>query len=115
MATSQSLPGYPNYAGHKVHEVYELVGPSSYSTGGQALTASQFGYGGFDAVHVAGLSLSGTYFGRAQYLPVDAAPSANLLATPNVKIVWYVVATGAEVAAAVDLSGEILRLDMWMI
>jgi hypothetical protein len=56
-----------------------------------------------------GLSYSGTYYCRVQYLPIDAAPTAQNQSVYKVNILWYVLATNAEVAPAVDLSGEVVR------
>lgn len=113
MNAQQSAPlmGYFQNFGTKNAGVFELAGPTLYAAGGQTLNASQFGMGGFDFVDAGGgLSYSGTYYCRIQYLPVDAAPSAQ---TPGgntqVKVVWYVLATNAE-AGAIDLSTEIVRL-----
>lgn len=104
------LPGYENQFGTKKKEVFELTGPAAYAAGGQLVSASDLGWGGFDEVHVPGLSLSGTFLVRTQYLPIDAAPSVPLGAARTVKLIWIVVATGAEVAALVDLSGEVIRV-----
>jgi len=115
MPSSIALPGYASQgpAGKRTN-IVELVGPVLYAAGGQTLTAAQFGHGGFDFVSCNGLSYSGTYFGRVQYLAVDAAPSALKGAVPSVKIKWFVVSTGAE-AGAIDLSGEILRIFMILV
>ncbi len=104
------LPGYENIFGTKKAFVGELNGPVSYATGGQTVNASQLGWGGIDYASVSALSLSGTFFGRIQLLPIDAAPSVPLGSTASFKVIWVVLATGVEVAAAVDLSTEILRL-----
>lgn len=104
------LPGYENIFGTKKAFVGEMAGPDAYAAGGAELRASTLGWGGFDAVQVVGLSYSGTYYCYVQYLPVDAAPSDRKDAVPAVSILWYVRATGAQVADEVDLSGEIIRL-----
>lgn len=103
------LPGYEQLWGSKKAFLGELVGPTLYASGGQTVNASQLGWGGFDMVQAPCLSLSGTYMARVQLLPLDAAPSEFLGACASVKVVWYVVATGAE-AGAVDLSTEVMRL-----
>ncbi len=105
------LPGYQQYWGTKLAFVGEVVGPKSYVTGGQTIQASQLGWGGFDFVNAGGsLSYSGTFYCRVQYLPVDAAPSVFNPGVKSIKLLWYVLATNAEVAGAVDLSAEIVRL-----
>jgi len=112
MNPSQLVPmdGYTQSFGTKQACVAELAGPSSYPTGGQEVEAASLGWGGFDAVAVMGLSYSGTYYAHVQYLPVDAAPSGQKPPVQSVKILWYVLATGAEVANTTDIDGEILRL-----
>jgi len=112
MNAQQSAPmvGYEQLFGTKKASVFELAGPTLYAPGGQTVNASQFGWGGFDYVSSGMLSYSGTYFVRVQPLPVDAAPSAQKNGgNSQVKVVWYVVATGAE-AGAINLSAEIVRL-----
>lgn len=104
------LPGYAQTFGTKDVVVIELAGPVLYAAGGQTIDAAQFGKGGFDFISCGqGLSYSGTYFARVQYLPIDAAPSLQNQSVKTAKILWYVLATGAE-AGAIDLSTEILRL-----
>lgn len=116
MAANQvtNLPGYPTKFGNKNFQVVELNGPTLYATGGQLISASQFGFGGFDHIACDCFSRSGTYYGRVQYLPIDATPSLPLGAARTANIVWYVTATNAE-AGALDLSAEILRLSLLMV
>lgn len=103
------LPGYPQQWGTKNVQNGEFAGPASYPTGGQTVNASQFGWGAFDEFAVHGMTYSGTYYCRVQYLPIDAAPTAQNQSVYQLKILWYVLATNAEVANAVDLSGEVAR------
>lgn len=103
------LPGYTQPWGAKLIQGFEHAGPVLYAAGGETILASDLGIGGFDFVLVPGLSLSGTYYGLVQPLPVDATPSVALGAFKSFKLLWYVLATNAE-AGAIDLSGEILRL-----
>jgi len=103
------LSGYENIFGTKKAFVGELNGPTLYAAGGQLVTAAQLGWGGIDFAAVGGNSLSGTYYGRVQMLPLDAAPSVPLGSAATFRVLWFVVATNAE-AGALDLSGEILRL-----
>lgn len=105
------LPGYEQLWGTKKVFIGELVGPKSYVGGGQTVNASQLGWGGFDRVGMMSLSYSGTFSFRTQILPVDAAPTAFNPNVKSVKIIWIVVATGAEVAGAVDLSAEVGRFE----
>ena len=112
MQAEQKAPlmGYPDLWGTKRAEIAEVAGPASYVTGGQTINASDMGFGGFDWVDAGGQSYSGTYYGRISYLPVSAPPSAQNPACKQVKLQWIVTATGAEAAAAVNLSGEIMRM-----
>lgn len=105
MAADRVLPGYETYWGNKKVEIIEHFGPASYATGGETYTASQVGWGGFDRVS-ASISYSGTYQMRVLY------GSTAVGAVASVKIMWVVIATGAEVAAAVNLSTEITRLEL---
>lgn len=105
------VPGFQQYFGSKLKMVCEVTGPASYLAGGQTITNTSLGWGGFDVVAVPMRSLSGTYRCEVQPLPIDATPSVPLGAFQTFKIVWIVVATGAEVADAVDLSAEVVRFD----
>lgn len=102
------LAGYEQLFGSKKVFIGELVGPTLYAAGGVTFNASQLGWGGLELLQ-GSMSVSGTYYVRVQYLPIVAAPSTFQGAVPTVKIVWIVTATGAE-AAAIDLSGEIIRI-----
>lgn len=111
MPTNTGLPGYPATGfGVKYHQVVDHKGPTSYPTGGETVNASDFANGGFDAVHLSGLSLSGTYFARLLW--PSSSPGVSF---KTFKLIWYVLATGVEVANAVDLSAEYLRLDLTMV
>jgi hypothetical protein len=122
MPINKLLDGYPFYIGSKKILVVDYKGPASYTTGGESLTAKEFGQGGIDAIEplnkqwleitqggvatyqLVAASLSGTYFATIKF-----GASAQG-AVSSVTIQWWVVATGAEVAAAVDLSSEVVRL-----
>lgn len=104
------LPGYPQQWGTKNVELGEMVGPSSYATGGVTINASSFGWGGFDRFAATGRSYSGTYSAQVQPLPITAGAKSNQ-SIKSYKVVWIVIATGAEVANAVDLSAEIMRFE----
>lgn len=103
------LDGYEQLFGSKKAMVAELVGPASYLAGGQTVTAAQLGWGGFDHAVAQGFSLSGTFYGKVQLLPLDPTPSEFLGAAQSFKMVWYVTSTNAQVADAVDLSAEVMR------
>jgi len=106
------LPGYPSPIGNKWKVVDERVGPKSYVNGtGQKINASDYGLGGFDFAVPAGVSYSGTYFGRI-FWPTSVAPSKLEGAQAYFYIKWYVLSSGNEVTNTTDLSCEILRLDL---
>ena len=118
------LPGYPNPIGQKVDSVFPHAGPSSYSqassgsapalsTGGDTVYAVEAGLKLIDHC-TGGVSDSGTYRVEVLYDSVSGIagssnPSAGQPKT-TVRLRWYVVATGAQVAGAVNLSAEIVRL-----
>lgn len=105
------LPGYEQVWGSKKRFVGELAGPSLYVQGGQTVNASQLGWGGFDTVGVSGLSYSGTYSYRIQFLPIKPNPTAFNPSVKSVKVIWIVVGTGVEAAANTDLHAEVCRFD----
>ncbi len=112
------LAGYDTSFGNHKAWVGDHIGPASYTTGGETFAAHDLGWGGLEIVEplnkglitigadtlVAALSISGTYF-----VTVTMGTSA-VGAVASVTITWYVVATGAEVTAATDLSAEKVRL-----
>lgn len=112
LTAQQKAPvaGYAQNWGTKQVVVAEVAGPSSYLAGGQSIAATDLGWGGFDFLMASMLSYSGTYFARIQPNAIDAAPSAQKPALTSVQMLWYVVATGSQVADAVDLSTEIIRI-----
>src|SRR5690242_11966900 len=93
--------GYVDIWGKHGGAVIDHTGKSSYVQGGDTLTASRYGLRSIDYVG-GGLTISGTYEVRGK-----AIAKGN---KTTYKAVWFVVATGAEVAAAVDLSAETVKL-----
>jgi hypothetical protein len=91
-------------------------GPSNYKTGGEtwpSVNPNQV-TGGPNSLGMAsvgnilsagGVTQSGTYY----IVPIFGGKGSN---NSTVKIKWYVVATDAEVAAAVNLSAEVIRLSV---
>lgn len=112
------LDGYPTSIGNKVLSVFPHTGPASYTqmttnpvAGGDTVTfANEAGMKFADKLH-GGKTDSGLYSIEV-FLPA-ANPSTKLSAAPAKTAVlrWVVVATGAQVAGAVDLSAEIVRLE----
>lgn len=117
------LDGYPDAFGSKRAAVIPHRGPSSYTqitpgaapalaTGGDTVSASEAGMKFIDFV-AGGLTDSGTY--RVEAIPttvsgVVAEPGRIMGVKATYRLRWVVVATGAEVAGAVDLDAEIVRL-----
>lgn len=112
---SRPLSGYPDSFGSHRASIFPVTGPASYtqytapSTGGQDVQIS--GPSGVKTVEWAqgSVSLAGTY--RAEVVQVESS-TLNGVPVANSRIVlkWYVVATGAEVAGAVDLSGQTVNI-----
>lgn len=118
MAGNTTLPGYPLPVGTKYRQVFDHAGPVSYSQAtGDAINASDLGFGGIDSIHpiFGGVTLSGTYQLKAYYTPTLTAGNASPGTPQKVLCRWYVVAGGAEVANAVNLSGELVRLDLTLV
>jgi hypothetical protein len=104
--------------GDRPYAIIDLAGPASYAqvvngvapaqpTGGQAVVPSAFGLvAGLEGIFVVGGSTSGTYIVQA----FQATSYNQGLPNPTWILRWIVAATGAEVAAAVNLSTETVRL-----
>lgn len=113
-----SLPNYTNYWGSKYVWQGLHFGPTSYTTGGETFSAATLGWGGLEFVladnmgqaavnsvsMVVPLSTSRTYFVGITF----ATTATGVVASVTIK--WFVVATGAEVANATNLSAESVRL-----
>lgn len=109
------LDGYPTSWGSSRASVFPVAGAESYvqyvapSTGGQDVTV--MGPSGVKTVDFAqgGITTDGLY--EAKVVRVESA-NVNGVTVAKAKIVlkWYVVATGAEVAALFDLSGSTVNL-----
>lgn len=84
-------------------------GPASYATGGEKYP-TQSPYGGPNSAGLAGVyfivptwSQSGTYFVQPKYVTPGGVRG-------TCQLIWYVAATGAQVASTTNLSGETVRL-----
>ena len=113
----RALDGYPDSFGAKRASTFPHPGPASYTqatfnpvAGGDTVEAKEAGMKLLDIVLPAGLSDSGLYFVRA--VPKAGNDSDNMQAAPGLTwvLVWYVEATGVQVAALTDLSAEVVRL-----
>lgn len=112
---SKNLSGYPQPIGQKYQTVCVHTGPASYTqvtpgaapAGGDTFYASEAGLKRVD-------SLVGSISDNGQYLVVpiftDNVPSPGTGAQAQVKLMWIVAATGAEVAGGVGLSGRTVRM-----
>lgn len=106
---------YPTSWGDKRASVITLVGPASYtqftapSTGGQDVLAEpQAGVKIVDFA-IGGSSADGTH--RVEVVHYEAGAIRGTTVVDAVFVVkWYVIATGAEVGGAVDLSGQTVRV-----
>lgn len=102
-----NLAGYPQAVGTKRVSVIEHAGPTSYvqfttSGGGDVVDHHEFGTGHLEAVTAPMMDPTGTYYARVWKKAAGPVPSVALQ--------WIVVATGAEVAGAVDLATYTLTL-----
>lgn len=109
---NKAVNGYTDVWGKHGAAIYDHTGPSSYtqwtapSTGGDQLTPSAFGLRSIDIALPIGYTVSGNYFVIAK---LTAGNGGNL---SKAILVWYPKATigTTQVAGAVDLSGETIRL-----
>lgn len=100
------LDNFPIGAGKYIP--IDHTGPTSYTTGGETIGTSNNltgistqGLSTLDYIGGGG-SVSGTYYTIG--FPVGTGSRKTY------KLMWFVVATGAQVAAAVNLSAEIVRM-----
>ena len=109
------VDGYPQPVGAKLHGMADISGPSSYTqytaptTGGQDVESlADFGVKVIDQAYGA-VSEDGTH--RAEVVQIEASVVLGVSLGRTLLILkWYVVATGSEVAGAVDLSGQTVRI-----
>jgi hypothetical protein len=109
------LAGYINQVGAKLEIVVDHDGPASYvggAAGGETINASDFGIGGFELVQADHLSSDGlnTVFATLTGQSVSPAVLGNPVTSATLR--WFVTATGAEVANAVNLTGKSIRLQI---
>lgn len=112
---SRPKEGYPDSFGAKRASIFPVNGPASYtqytapSTGGQDVVVS--GPSGMKMVDFVQGAVTTDGVHRAEVVQYEAA-TVNGVPVANAQIVlkWYVVATGAEVAGAVDLSTKTVYL-----
>lgn len=103
--------GYPQAHGSKLVSVIEKTGPSSYTTvttgtpptGGQSVTASEFGLKYIEHVE-------GCLSDNGQYLVFFTPTVSGKEGVTSGILFWMTAVNGLEVVAQVDLSGRTVRL-----
>lgn len=108
---ADTLPGYPQSEGAKVGSVIEWTGPASYTqvtpgstpTGGQAITAKDFGLKYIEFVDTQ-LDATGTY--EVLFTPTVSGKQG---VTAGI-LMWRLAATGVEMGAQSDLDAYKVRL-----
>ena len=113
---SPALDGYPTPWGASFASVITLSGPASYvqftapSTGGQDVRSlPEAGPKTVDFA-IGGSSDDGTHRVEVVHYEAGAVPGGGTLANATFVLKWYVIATGAEVGAGVDISAQIVRV-----
>ena len=106
---------YPTSFGDNRASVMTVVGPASYtqftapSTGGQDVQADPQGGVKIVDFAIGGSSNDGTH--RAEVVHYEAGLVRGVSVADTVFVLkWYVIATDAEVGAAVDISGQTIRV-----
>lgn len=114
-ATVMSRFSYPKVPGDSLWSITDMTGPASYVgisiglggnpvTGGQLVTAADFGLQSLDFVSAMG-SNSGQY--SVTVFPAPFNPGNEM---HSVRLQWNVASTGAQVGSAVNLSLATVRL-----
>jgi hypothetical protein len=101
--------------GDRPYAIIDFAGSASYTqvttgtppTGGQAINPSNFGLtAGLEGIFMVGASTNGQYGVVAMQATAYNQGTNN----PTWILLWYVIHTGAEVAGAVNLSAQTVRL-----
>jgi hypothetical protein len=111
LSSTSLLPGFPTDVGGKRLSCIDHAGPASYSqvvtgsppTGGDTVTAVEFGMKWLDAVWGCALSDDGQY-------EVELSPAGSANEPSSFIAEWIIAATGAQVNAATNLSARKIRL-----
>lgn len=115
----RTLFGFPTSWGNKRASVFPHAGPSSYHqvslgspsgspvANGDTLEAVQAGFKQFDFV-MGGITDDGLY--EVKCIPLGDSSDPNAACQTTYCLMWFVVATGLEVADLVNLSGSTVRL-----
>jgi hypothetical protein len=105
-----AVNGYVDIVGKHGQWIGDHTGPASYvawaapTTGGDVVTAKQFGLRSIDMISPAGIDTSGTYNVRPQCTGTGLRQTWTLI--------WYTTATGSQVAAGTNLSAIKIRLNV---
>lgn len=108
------MSGYPAAPGNKNYSIAEFAGPASYVqvvpaapviTGGQVIQAAAFGLKYIECVDGPMMSDNGAYI--IQAMLNQTAPGKPVT---SIRLIWITATSGAEVVAAVDLSGRTVRI-----
>ncbi len=91
----------PQTFGGMFWDALDVSGSASYVQGGDTIDPRSFGFNSYIWQLSGGVSQSGNY---------RAEPRALNNGFTQWQLVWFVVSTGLQVAAAVNLSGETVRL-----
>jgi hypothetical protein len=112
---SRPKDGYPTPIGSSLLSIFPVNGPASYTqytaptTGGQDVQLLPTSGIKTGDVVFGGISTDGLH--RAEVVQLEASTvNGQTLANSRVVLKWYVVATGSEVAGAVDLSDTTVYL-----
>jgi hypothetical protein len=101
VGSAKSVPnGQDTFGGH-FYGAADYSGPASYATGGDTIDPHIFGFPNTILTLTGSVDQTDTY--RAEGRPLYNGTTAW-------KLVWFVIATGLEVGAAVNLSGVTVRL-----
>jgi hypothetical protein len=102
VGVTKEIIGVSDVFGGHYYSPLDYSGPASYVQGGDTIDAASFGFDGCIQTLTGSVSQSGNY-------RVDPRPLSSGVQT-EWQLVWVVVSTGAQVANAVNLSGETVRL-----
>lgn len=109
---SRNMFGFPTSIGSQWLGIGPHSGPASYTqvttgpvAGGDSVLATELGMKFINAIQ-GGFTDDGLY----RVDPIPAGSTDPNGAMSSVTLRWTVVATGAQVAGAVDLSGSVVRL-----
>jgi hypothetical protein len=102
IGATHPILGVSDVFGGHYYSPLDYAGSASYVQGGDSIGATSFGFNSSIQTLIGSVSHSGTY-------RVDPRPLTSGIQT-QWQLVWIVVATGLEVAGAVNLSGETVRL-----